>query len=162
MQECCILPSTLITSSPRQGTQFAHHGRLNPLHVLQVNVQFTWVDTTAAVERPRNLVQVDPDHPHVFEQSRHDQAVIAGQDWPNARSLQIQGPEKAGHRHAGFLGGLLNRRVFLSRDANMHSAILLRRHEKSLEFCLIHSAVGPYWRLRQMIEGSSLDCRKVA
>nr|AFJ91456.1 plasmid mobilization protein [Sinorhizobium meliloti] len=44
----------------------------------------------------------------------------------------------------------------------MQSAIFPCRLEKSLEFSLIHSAVGPYWRLRQMIEGSSLDCRKRA
>lgn len=138
-----LLPSALITSSPGQSTELAHDSGLNPLHVLEVDVQLTRVDAPTAVERPRDLVQVNADHPHVFKQRRHNQAIIAGQDWPNARPFQIQGTEKAGDCHAGGGGSRLDRRMFVIRDTHVQSAILFRRLKKSVELPLIHLAVGP-------------------
>lgn len=83
--QALLLASALITSSPGQATELAHDGGLHPLHVLKIDVHFARVDTPTAIQRPRDLVQVDADHPHVLKQGRHNQAIIAGQDWPNDR-----------------------------------------------------------------------------
>ncbi|MBP1848340.1 fido (protein-threonine AMPylation protein) [Rhizobium petrolearium] len=77
------------------------------------------MDTLSCIQGAGYLIQIDADHPHVFEQRGHDQPVFRSQNGSNASTLEEQRTEKSRHTHTGRLGRFFDGRMLCIADAHV-------------------------------------------